>query len=95
VAIVSAKADDIWLLLEGRVPGKGFPAQRARIAQRKVRQLNRVVTLGQLAEPPGNHLEALAGDRAGQHSIRVNQQFRLCFVWTDAGPAEVEFVDYH
>ena len=51
--------------------------------------------LGDLSSPPGNRLEALAGDRKGQHSIRINDQFRVCFVWTAEGPAEVEIVDYH
>ncbi|MBC7140084.1 MAG: type II toxin-antitoxin system RelE/ParE family toxin [Defluviimonas sp.] len=45
--------------------------------------------------PPGNHLEALSGDRAGQHSVRINGQWRICFVWTDQGPQDVEIVDYH
>ena len=48
-----------------------------------------------LRVPPGNRLEALRGDRAGQHSIRINQQWRICFTWTDAGPVDVEIVDYH
>lgn len=57
--------------------------------------LDAAVVLRDLATPPGNHLEALRGDRAGQHSIRINQQYRICFVWTDEGPASVEIVDYH
>jgi proteic killer suppression protein len=51
--------------------------------------------LGDLRSPPGNRLEALAGDREGQHAIRINDQFRVCFVWTAEGPAGVEIVDYH
>jgi proteic killer suppression protein len=51
--------------------------------------------LADLAAPPGNRLELLKGDRAGQHSIRVNDQWRICFTWTETGPAEVEIVDYH
>ena len=92
---MSCRDPRVEALLRRRVPGKGFPADLAKAAQRKVRQLNRVERLEQLREPPGNHLEALSGDRAGQHSIRVNRQFRLCFHWTPDGPAEVEFVDYH
>jgi proteic killer suppression protein len=57
--------------------------------------LNAAPTLESLRVPPGNRLEALKGDRQGQHSIRVNDQFRVCFVWTAAGPAEVEVTDYH
>jgi proteic killer suppression protein len=57
--------------------------------------LDAAPVLNDLRFPPGNRLEALSGDRQGQHSIRVNDQFRLVFVWTDAGPADVEFVDYH
>ena len=95
MAILSCKDDRVRLLLAGRVPGKGFPADLVRVAQRKVRLLNRAGDLADLRQPLGNRLEALAGDRAGQHSIRVNDQFRLCFRWTAAGPEEVEFVDYH
>lgn len=64
-------------------------------AQRKLDQLNRVSRLDQLGVPPGNRLEALSGDRLGQYSIRINDQYRICFVWTDRGPAEVEITDYH
>jgi toxin HigB-1 len=57
--------------------------------------LDAAETLDDLRVPPGNRLEALRGDRAGQHSIRINQQWRACFIWTDAGPTDVEIVDYH
>jgi proteic killer suppression protein len=66
-----------------------------KIATRKLDQLDSVTVLDELRVPPGNHLEALAGDRAGQHSIRVNDQYRICFVWTDSGPGQAEIVDYH
>lgn len=62
---------------------------------RKLAMLNAAGKLEDLRIPPGNRLEALRGDRTGQHSIRVNDQYRLCFVWTEAGPASVEIVDYH
>ena len=65
------------------------------VARRKLRQLEIAGRLDDLRVPPGNHLEALKGDRAGQHSIRVNDQFRVCFVWTAAGAEDVEIVDYH
>jgi len=74
---------------------KGFPADLVKAARRKLRYLNAASELEDLRAPPGNRLEALAGDRKGQHSIRINDQFRLCFVWTSEGPGEVEIVDYH
>ena len=74
---------------------KGFPADLVKVARRKLRYLNAADDLGDLRSPPGNRLEALAGDRKGQHSIRINDQFRVCFVWTPEGPADVEIVDYH
>ncbi len=60
-----------------------------------MQMLDAAQTLQFLRSPPGNRLEALRGDRRGQHSIRVNAQWRLCFIWTDNGPRDVEFVDYH
>lgn len=65
------------------------------VARRKLRQLEVAGRLDDLRIPPGNRLEPLSGDRRGQHSIRINDQFRLCFRWSQAGPAEVELVDYH
>jgi proteic killer suppression protein len=66
-----------------------------RMAHRRLRQLNAAETLRDLSIPPGNHLEKPAGDRAGQHSIRINDQYRICFRWIEAGPDEVEITDYH
>ena len=74
---------------------KGFPADLVKVARRKLRYLNAAGGLGDLRSPPGNRLEALTGDRKGQHAIRINDQFRVCFVWTAEGPQEVEIVDYH
>ncbi|MDF1521040.1 MAG: type II toxin-antitoxin system RelE/ParE family toxin [Brevefilum sp.] len=71
------------------------PVQIWRIAQRKLDQLDSATELNDLAIPPGNRLEALSGDRQGQHSIRINDQFRICFIWTKSGPLEVEIIDYH
>jgi toxin HigB-1 len=65
------------------------------VALRKLDMLDSAEKLTDLRVPPANRLEALSGDRKGQHSIRVNDQFRVCFVWTDAGPEDVEIVDYH
>jgi len=67
----------------------------ANVAVRKLAQLDAAETLDFLHAPPGNRLEALKGDRTGQHSIRVNDQFRVCFRWTKNGPEDVEIVDYH
>jgi toxin HigB-1 len=65
------------------------------VAQRKLQMLDDAAELRDLKSPPGNRLEALSGDRAGQHSVRINDQWRVCFVWTEVGPENVEIVDYH
>lgn len=65
------------------------------VALRKLDQLMAAKVLADLAAPPANRLEALKGNRTGQHSIRINDQWRICFVWTDAGPSGVEITDYH
>jgi len=65
------------------------------VAERKLTQLHAAATLDSLRVPPGNRLEALTGDRQGQHSIRINDQWRLCFAWSDEGVTDVEIVDYH
>jgi proteic killer suppression protein len=74
---------------------KACPAQLHRLAGRKLDQLDSVVELDELRVPPGNKLERLRANRAGQYSIRINEQYRICFKWTDVGPADVEIVDYH
>ena len=66
-----------------------------KVAERKLAMLDAAKVLKDLSIPPNNKLEALKRDRQGQHSIRINDQYRLCFVWTDSGPEEVEIVDYH
>ncbi len=71
------------------------PQSLWRVAARKLDLLDSVISLDELRVPPGNRLEALARDRKGQHSIRINDQYRICFVWTDTGPDAVEIVDYH
>lgn len=78
--------------------GKGtrkFPANIQRGALRKLTQLSAAEKLGDLRVPPGNRLEALKGNRTGQHSIRINDQWRICFVWKDGHAHRVEIVDYH
>lgn len=74
---------------------EGFPAGLIRSAQRKLLMLDSAVDLNDLRSPPGNHLEALRGDRAGQYSIRINDQFRICFEWENGNAINVQIVDYH
>ena len=74
---------------------KGFPSDIANVARRKLRMLDVANQLHDLRSPPANHLEALTNDRVGQHSIRVNDQWRVCFVWKDGNAHDVEIVDYH
>jgi proteic killer suppression protein len=91
--IVSFKCSDTAKLFE---TGKSRRFANIRgVAERKLQQLDSAVTLEFLRSPPGNRLEALTGDRAGQYSIRINEQWRVCFVWSEKGPQEVEIVDYH
>jgi proteic killer suppression protein len=91
--IVSFRSAETEALANGR-PVRRFAAI-ASAARRKLRQLEIAGRLDDLRVPPGNRLEALKGDRAGRHSIRINDRFRLCFRWSEAGPEEVEIVDYH
>lgn len=72
-----------------------FPQQIQRVALRKLIQLHAAVVLSDLKIPPGNRLEALKANRKGSYSIRVNEQWRICFIWTSQGPDQVEMVDYH
>ena len=82
------------LVLRGEY-AKGFPANLMKTARRKLEILNAAESLNDLKSPPANRLEFLKADRAGQHSIRINDQYRICFKWTPEGPHEVEIVDYH
>ena len=81
-------------IMEGRIP-KRFPPHLVAAVARMVAALVAAKLLDDLRSPPGNRLEALIGDRRGQHSVRVNAQWRLCFRWTEAGATDVELVDYH
>lgn len=72
-----------------------LPQDIQKTALRKLRMLNNAKCLDDLKVPPNNHLEALQRDRIGQHSVRINDQWRICFVWTEGGPSHVEIVDYH
>ena len=78
-----------------RQRSRRLPPNIQQVALRKLRMLNRAVTLQDLRLPPANRLEKLSGDRAGQHSIRINQQWRVCFEWRDGDAYNVEIVDYH
>jgi proteic killer suppression protein len=75
--------------------GKGFPANLVKRTRAMLSALDAATVIEDLRFPPGNHLEELKGDRAGQHSVRINGQWRICFTWTDQGPADVEIVDSH
>jgi proteic killer suppression protein len=74
---------------------KGIPNDIMKTANRKLMQINNARSLRDLSAPPGNRLERLAGDRKGQHSIRINEQWRICFRWRDGDAYDVEVVDYH
>ena len=92
--ILSTKGKHVEAVIAGTAP-KGFPADLLRSAERRLRAIDSAVDLDDLRSPPGNHLEALKADRLGQHSISINNQWRICFRWTDAGAEDVEIVDYH
>lgn len=92
--IVSFKCKETEKIFHGKFSRK-LPQNIQRIAARKLEQLNAATVLDTLRVPPGNRLEALGYDRKGQHSIRINEQWRLCFVWRDGNAYNVEIVDYH
>ncbi len=95
MAIKSFRDERCARLLRRESPGRRFPPALIKATYLRLLALERAATLDQLRTPPGNKLEALKGDRAGQHSIRVNDQFCICFRRTESGPMDVEFVDYH
>ncbi|ODT07209.1 MAG: Killer protein [Mesorhizobium sp. SCN 65-20] len=92
--IVSFRGKTVEAIAAGRAP-KGFPPDLVARAERRLRAIANATDLRDLRSPPGNHLEALKGVRAGQYSIRINDQWRICFRWTEAGAEDVEIVDYH
>ncbi len=92
--IVSTKGKRAAEAVAGRY-GKGFPTDLTKRTRAMLSAMNAATVLEDLRFPPGNHLERLKGDRTGQHSVRINDQWRICFVWTEQGPADVEIVDYH
>jgi proteic killer suppression protein len=88
-------AEDIFNSVDSKRARRACPALLWKVARRKLEWLDSAGTLNDLRVPPANRLEALRGERAGQHSIRINDQYRVCFVWTESGPDRVEIVDYH
>ncbi len=93
MTIRSFRCADTEALFEGKSPRRFRNIES--VAQRKLQMLDDTMELRDLKSPPGNRLEALSGNRAGQYSIRINDQWRVCFVWTKAGPESVEIADYH
>ena len=87
--------EDVFNGLNTRVARKTCPEILWKVVVRRLDQLDSVTSLNELKIPPGNKLESLAGDRKGQHSIRINDRYRICFAWTDLGPERVEIIDYH
>ena len=85
------ETERIWSGMRSRK----LPPDIQAVALRKLRLINQARTVSDLRAPPGNRLEALKGDRAGQHSVRINDQWRICFVWLEGGAADVGIVDYH
>jgi proteic killer suppression protein len=96
--IVSFKdqaSEDIFNGFNSKAARNACPKTLWRIASRKLDQLDSVLALEELKIPPGNRLEKLSGNRKAEHSIRINEQYRICFVWSEAGPVNVEIADYH
>jgi proteic killer suppression protein len=87
--------EDVFHGRATKIARKRCPQQLWRLAGRKLDHLDSAARLKDLRIPPGNRLERLKGDRQGQHSIRINEQYRVCFRWTEIGPEDVEIVDYH
>lgn len=87
--------EDLFYGRDTKAARKTLLQQLRTVASRKLDQLDSADELNDLRIPPGNRLEALTGERQGQHSIRINDQYRICFVWSESGPEDVEIVDYH
>ncbi len=95
VAFKDKGTEDIFNGENTKEARKTCPESLWKVAARKLDQLDSVTALNELRVPPGNRLESLTGNRKGQQSIRINDQYRICFVWTDPGPDKFEIVDYH
>jgi toxin HigB-1 len=89
------ETEDLFFGRESKGLRRRLPRQLWLIARRRLDAIDQAGELGDLRVPPGNRLEALRGDHEGQYSIRINDQYRVCFAWTEGGPADVEVVDYH
>jgi proteic killer suppression protein len=87
--------EDIYDGINSTAARRLLPRELIKIAVRKLDQIDSAVVLDDLRVPPGNRLESLRADREGQHSIRINDQYRICFIWTESGAVKVEIVDYH
>ena len=98
IMIVSFKnqaTEDLFNGKASKEARKTCPQALWKVVARKLDQLDSVIALDELRVPPGNRLEALAGNRKGQYSIRINEQYRICFQWSESGPVNVEITDYH
>ena len=95
LSFANKATEDVFDGVNSAEARKLLPRELLKIALRKLDQLNAADRLDDLKAPPGNRLELLKGDRKGQYSIRINDQYRICFVWTTEGPDLVEIVDYH
>lgn len=95
VSFFNKATEDIFEGVNSKQARKTCPQTLWRVASRKLDQLDSVKQLEELKIPPGNRLEALSGDREGFYSIRINEQFRICFAWEESGPSNVEITDYH
>jgi proteic killer suppression protein len=93
--VIRSFADPETALIWAGQRSRRLPHDIQAVALRKLRMLNQARVLADLRVPPGNRLEALKGNRAGQYSVRINDQWRICFIWSDAGPSNVAIVDYH
>ena len=95
VTFADRATEDLYNGVNSREARKACPRTLWKIAGRKLDQLDSVTTLEELRIPPGNRLEALRGDRDGQHGVRISSQYRICFRWTDNGPSDLTVADYH
>ncbi len=95
VSFKNQATEDIFNGKSSKIARKLCPQSLWKVATRKLDQLDSVLNIEELKVPPGNRLEGLSGNRKGEFSIRINQQYRICFKWSESGPSEVEITDYH